>query len=65
VILLISNRVKNIAPSATLAIDAKAKQLKKEGILLSKPTSYGKEGSINSAHREKIMHYINEFLVME
>ena len=30
-ILLISNRVKNIAPSATLAIDAKAKQLKKEG----------------------------------
>lgn len=30
-VLLISNRVKNIAPSATLAIDAKAKQLKKEG----------------------------------
>jgi aspartate aminotransferase len=28
---IISNRVKNIAPSATLAVDAKAKQLKKEG----------------------------------
>ena len=28
---MISQRVKNIAPSATLAIDAKAKQLKKEG----------------------------------
>ena len=28
---MLANRVKNIAPSATLAIDAKAKQLKKEG----------------------------------
>ncbi len=28
---MLSNRVKNIAPSATLAIDAKAKQLKKDG----------------------------------
>ncbi len=28
---ILSQRVKNIAPSATLAIDAKAKQLKKEG----------------------------------
>ena len=28
---MISERVKNIAPSATLAVDAKAKQLKKEG----------------------------------
>jgi aspartate aminotransferase len=28
---LISQRVKNIAPSATLAVDSKAKQLKKEG----------------------------------
>ena len=29
--MILSQRVKNIAPSATLAIDAKAKQLKKEG----------------------------------
>src|SRR3989338_6998894 len=28
---MISNRAKNIAPSATFAIDAKTKQLKKEG----------------------------------
>lgn len=28
---MLSNRISNIAPSATLAIDAKAKQLKKEG----------------------------------
>ena len=30
-VLLIANRVKNITPSVTLAIDSKAKQLKKEG----------------------------------
>lgn len=28
---MLAQRVKNISPSATLAIDAKAKQLKKEG----------------------------------
>jgi len=28
---MLSKRIRNIAPSATLAIDAKAKQLKKEG----------------------------------
>ncbi|MEK6949698.1 MAG: aminotransferase class I/II-fold pyridoxal phosphate-dependent enzyme, partial [Nanoarchaeota archaeon] len=28
---MVSDRVKNITPSATLAIDSKAKQLKKEG----------------------------------
>ena len=38
------------------------KELKKEGILLSKPTSYGKEISINSAMRDKIIYYINIFL---
>ena len=41
------------------------KGLKKEGILLSKPTSYGEEVSINSQHKEKIMYYINKFLEME
>ena len=38
------------------------KKLKKEGILLSKPTSYGEEISINSAMRDKIIYYINIFL---
>ena len=33
-----------------------AKELKKEGILLSKPTSYGEEVSINSGMREKILY---------
>ncbi|MAE50078.1 hypothetical protein CMI48_04610 [Candidatus Pacearchaeota archaeon] len=39
-----------------------AKELKKEGILLSKPTSYGEEVSINTAKKEQIMRYINAFL---
>jgi len=39
-----------------------AKELKKEGILFSKPTSYGEEVSINPAQKEKIMFYINKFL---
>ena len=42
-----------------------AKELKKEGILLSKPTSYGEEVSINSHQKEKIIYYINKFLEME
>ena len=41
------------------------KELKKEGILLSKPTSYGEEVSINSAYKDKIMYYINKFLMMD
>ncbi|MBS3071668.1 hypothetical protein J4408_01620 [Candidatus Pacearchaeota archaeon] len=42
-----------------------AKELKKEGILLSKPTSYGEEVSINSNKKEKIIDYINKFLERE
>ena len=38
------------------------KELKKEGILLSKPTSYGEEVSINIGMKEKVMFYINRFL---
>ena len=41
------------------------KELKKEGILFSKPTSYGEEVSINPKQKEKIMFYINKFLEME
>jgi len=42
-----------------------AKELKREGILLSKPTGYGEEVSINSKMQEKIVYYINKFLQME
>ena len=38
------------------------KELKKEGILLSKPTSYGEEVSINVDKKERIMHYVEIFL---
>ena len=37
----------------------------KENILFVKPTSYGKEISINSEQKEKIMFYIDRFLEME
>jgi len=37
-------------------------EIKKEGILFSKPTSYGEEVSINPALKEKIIYYINKFL---
>ncbi len=42
-----------------------AEKLKKEGILFEKPTGYGKEISINTAKREKIMKYIETFLEKE
>jgi len=38
------------------------KELKKEAILLSKPTSYGEEVSINPEMKEKILFYIKKFL---
>ena len=38
------------------------KELKKEKILLSKPTSYGEEVSINVEMKEKVMDYIEIFL---
>jgi hypothetical protein len=61
----IDNLPKGFPPEIRGRVKDMAKQLKKEGILLSKPTSYGEEVSINSAYRDKIMHYINKFLVME
>jgi hypothetical protein len=42
-----------------------AKELKKEGILLSKPTSYGEEVSVNHKMKERIMYYISKFLEIE
>ena len=38
------------------------KELKKEKILLSKPTSYSEEVSINIEMKEKVMSYIEIFL---
>ncbi|MEK6928760.1 MAG: hypothetical protein AABW65_02270 [Nanoarchaeota archaeon] len=61
----IDNLQKGFPPEIRGRVKYMAKELKKEGILLSKPTSYGEEVSINSSHREKIMYYINTFLMME
>lgn len=38
------------------------KELKKEKILINKPTNYGEEVSINIDMKEKVMHYIEIFL---
>ena len=37
----------------------------KENILFVKPTSYGKEVSVNTQMKEKIMYYISKFLDMD
>ncbi len=37
-------------------------ELKKEAILLSKPTSYGEEVSINVSMKERAVYYIKKFL---
>jgi len=38
------------------------KELIKEELLLTKPTSYGLEISINLKHKEKVLEYIKTFL---
>ena len=40
-------------------------ELIKEEVLFVKPTSYGKEVSVNSEKRERIMYYIEKFLEKE
>ena len=42
-----------------------SKELKKEGILMSKPTRYGEEVSINHKMKDRILYYISKFLEME
>ncbi len=46
-------------------VKKEANELIKEKILFIKPTSYGKEISINTEKKEKIMYYINKFLNKE
>jgi len=61
----VDNLPKGFPPEIRGRVKDMAKELKKEGILLSKPASYGEEVSVNSTHRDKIMYYINKFLTME
>jgi len=61
----VDNLPKGFPPDIRGQVKEMAKELKKEGILFSKPTSYGEEVSINPAQKEKIISYINKFLGME
>lgn len=60
----IDNLPKGFPPEIRKRVKEMTKELKKEGILFSKPTSYGEEVSINPEMREKILYYINKFLEM-
>jgi len=58
----IDNLPKGFPPEVRKRVKDMAKELKKERILFSKPTSYGEEVSINPALKEKMIYYINNFL---
>ena len=58
----IDNLPKGFAVDIRGRVKDMAKELKKEGILLSKPTGYGEEVSINSVMKDKIDYYISTFL---
>lgn len=61
----IDNLPKGFPPEIRKRVKDMAKELKKEGILFRKPTSYGEEVSINPQFKEKILYYINKFLTKE
>ena len=52
---------KDIAGRVKTMVD----ELKKEGILFTKPTSYGEEMSLNLDKKDRIMYYIDVFLNKE
>ena len=58
----IDNLPKGFPPEIRGRVKDMAKELKKERILFSKPTSYGEEVSINLEMKDKILFYINKFL---
>jgi len=60
----IDNLPKGFPPEIRRKVKDMAKELKREGILFSKPTRYGEEISINPQFKEKIIYYINKFLEM-
>jgi len=61
----IDNLPKGFPPEIRKRVKDMSKELKKERILYSKPTSYGEEVSINPEMKERILHYINKFLEIE
>ena len=61
----IDNLPKGFPPEIKRRVKEMTKELKKERILFSKPTSYGEEVSINPSEKEKIIYYINKFLEIQ
>lgn len=61
----IDNLPKGFPPDIKKRVKDMGKELKKEGILFSKPTGYGEEVSINHRMKEKILYYVNKFLEKE
>ena len=58
----IDNLPKGFPPEIRGRVKQIAKELKREGILLSKPTHYGEEVSLDPKMKEKIIYYIGKFL---
>ncbi len=58
----IDNLPKGFPPEIRKRVKDMSKELKKEGILFSKPTSYGEEVSIDPTKRDNITYYISKFL---
>ncbi len=58
----IDNLPKGFPPEIRKRVKEMTKELKKERILLSKPTSYGEEVSVNPELKERIFYYIDKFL---
>ena len=58
----IDNLPKGFPPEIRGRVKQMAKELKREGVLFSKPTHYGEEVSINPNMKERIIFYINKFL---
>ena len=58
----IDNLPKGFPPEIRKRVKDMARELEKENILFSKPTSYGKQVSVNPSQKEKILFYINKFL---
>ena len=61
----IDNLPKGFPPEIRKRVKELSKELKKERILLSKPTNYGEEISINPEIKERILYYINKFLIKD
>ena len=61
----IDNLPKSFSKDLRGRVKNNVKELIKENILFTKPTSYGLEVSVNVEKRERIMHYIEKFLDKE